>query len=169
MNGHNSLYQSDLSYDSILYREITERLLAGTEKLVNEGVLPSYYEESFRQGADICRSFLVGAGFNVGMGVYRNAQGEKSVFITDFLDALLQKYASEGYRRYSLAEIDYIARQLSYFATGEARPGNYSQEKLESMHDFFKNLCEIFSKECDESGIYIDPCALITEAPRSIQ
>ena len=163
------LYKGDLSYESLFYREIIEHLVGGMGALVSGGILPSCYQESFKQGAEICRSYLVGAGYDLDEYACSDLEKEEATLVKHFLKAVMDKHADVATQRYPLEKIEDITRALIFLSGGSAHRTSYPQDQLESMYDFFWELRETFNKECEESGIIINSSSLITQASHTLQ
>lgn len=174
------LYQGDLSYDSIFYRALTENLVAGISSIIepkNIELQPDLtedfpwapYQEIFRQGAEVCKSYLIGVGFQPDEVKYSASQMEDAELLKNFLRALMKKHGAGEIQNYPFEKIEDIARALIFFSGGTAHSTSYPREQLESMYDFFWELHEIFDKECEDSGVYIEPCSLVTQPSHTLQ
>lgn len=156
-------------YDGFMYREIARQTVCGLRQLIDTRALPTCYRDSFRQGGEIYRLFLLGVGYYDDDESCTTADIEEAQILTAYLQHVAEKHADPEMQYYDVEILEAISETLFVFAEGREDIEDYSKEYFQTMYDLFSEFWQMLDKDCKERMISIPGCDLITLAPERKQ
>lgn len=138
----------------LMYATIAQQVATGLSCVINDGVLPPYYQGVFRSAVVLCDDIVFGAYY--GFTDRTNPCGAQVAEIsqaTIWFLGLVKCYPEICKDVLMFLDFDEVIDVLEFLASDSAHPHAYPDERIYELQAFFLALWDAVEQECIKEGI----------------
>lgn len=144
-------------HQCLRYAALAGQVAVGLDLVINDGVLPAYYQGVFRLAADFCDDIVSGAYNEISEREAPYGSQVAEIFeVTTWFQSLIAGHPGIHTGLSTYEDVDDIAHLLEFLASDEAHPRAYPNERIHAVQAFFLALWGAVEQECIKEGVSTD-------------